>query len=262
MMRGLLEAFKVQRRVWMALFMREMQTRWGRRNLGFAWLFAEPLVFAFPVLWIWSMIRAPYEHGVPMTTFIWSGYMPLLIFRHVSGRALFLIKSNAALLYHSRITPFDIFVGSCGLEAIGNLASVAFSYVVLYVMGLMLWPYDIPLFVLGFVYMAWWALDVALIVTALSERFEIVGHIWMVISYVYIIVSGFMFMAYWLPDGVRGYALTYDVPLMCYETIRAGFYGNYVPTYSDVPYLTSILSILSLIGLWLMHHVRQHVQVS
>jgi ABC-type polysaccharide/polyol phosphate export permease len=52
------------------------------------------------------------------------------------------------------------------------------------------------------------------------------------------------------------------VPLMCYETIRAGFYGNYVPTYSDVPYLTSILSILSLIGLWLMHHVRQHVQVS
>jgi len=39
--------------------MREIQIRWGRRNLGFAWLFAEPLVFAFPVLLMWSMMRSP-----------------------------------------------------------------------------------------------------------------------------------------------------------------------------------------------------------
>jgi hypothetical protein len=36
------EAWGVQKRVWGAIFMREIQVRWGRRNLGFAWLFAEP----------------------------------------------------------------------------------------------------------------------------------------------------------------------------------------------------------------------------
>ena len=39
-------SFAVQKRVIGALFMREFMTRWGRRNFGFAWLFAEPLVFA------------------------------------------------------------------------------------------------------------------------------------------------------------------------------------------------------------------------
>jgi ABC-type polysaccharide/polyol phosphate export permease len=42
-------AIAVQNRVWGALFLREIQTRYGRRNIGFAWLFLEPLIFAFPV---------------------------------------------------------------------------------------------------------------------------------------------------------------------------------------------------------------------
>ena len=36
-----------QGRIVWALLMREIQLRWGRRNLGFAWLFCEPLIFAF-----------------------------------------------------------------------------------------------------------------------------------------------------------------------------------------------------------------------
>ncbi len=90
--------FTTQVRVWGALFMREIQTRWGRRNLGFAWLFAEPLVFAFPVLAIWSLIRSSSEHGVPMMQFLWSGYLPILIFRHVTARAVYVIRNNSGLL--------------------------------------------------------------------------------------------------------------------------------------------------------------------
>ena len=59
-------ALAVQQRIIGALFMREFMTRWGRRNLGFAWLFAEPLVFAFPVLLMWSIMRSPFEHGLPV----------------------------------------------------------------------------------------------------------------------------------------------------------------------------------------------------
>ncbi len=51
------KACAVQRRVIGALLMREIQLRWGRRNLGFAWLFCEPLVFALPVLAMWSLLR-------------------------------------------------------------------------------------------------------------------------------------------------------------------------------------------------------------
>src|SRR5579862_3584006 len=70
-----------QRHVLGALFMREIQVRWGRRNLGFLWLFAEPLVFALPVLAMWSAIRGhTAPGGMPMISFLWSGYLPLLVF--------------------------------------------------------------------------------------------------------------------------------------------------------------------------------------
>jgi capsular polysaccharide transport system permease protein len=252
-------ALAVQKRVVGALFMREFMTRWGRRNLGFAWLFAEPLVFAFPVITMWSMIRSPFEHSLPMIAFVWSGYLPLLIFRHVTGHALYTVKSNAAMLYHRQVTPFDIFIGCQGLELLGNISACAVSFLIFCMMGVIDLPRNYALLLIGFFYMSWWAMAVALLVAALSERSEIVEHIWLPISYIYMAVCGFMFMAKWLPVPLRRIALAIDPPLHAYEMIRGGLFGNRVETFYDIPYLTWILAIVTLIGLWLMRDVRKHL---
>jgi capsular polysaccharide transport system permease protein len=241
--------------------MREVQTRWGRRNLGFAWLFFEPLIFAVPVLTLWHVIRPSSENGLPMFPFLWTGYMGLLVFRHVTGMAMHVVRSNSALLYHSAITPLDIFIGRCGLEAIGNAASTAFSFIVFCAAGILDLPYDFPLMLLGFFLMAWWALAIALIVAAVSERSEMVEHIWPPISYVYIMISGFPYMSYWLPPGLRDMALTVNPALLAYEIIRGGLYGNMIPTYQYPLYLSYILLVLTAIGLWLMRNVREHIEV-
>jgi len=252
-------ALVVQKRVIGALFMREFMTRWGRRNLGFAWLFAEPLVFAFPVIGMWSMIRAPFEHGVPMIAFVWSGYLPLLIFRHVTGHALYTIKFNAAMLYHRQVTPLDIFIGRQGLEIVGNISACAVSFLLFYMMGVIDWPSDYALFLAGFFYMSWWSIAVALNVAALSERFEMVEHIWMPTSYMYMAVCGFFFMAVWLPAPLRQVALAIDPPLHAYEMIRGGLWGNRIQVFYDIPYLSYLLAIVTLLGLWLMRDVRKHL---
>ena len=46
----LLRGLAIQKGVLGALFMREIEVRWGRRNVGFAWVVLEPLIFALPVL--------------------------------------------------------------------------------------------------------------------------------------------------------------------------------------------------------------------
>jgi len=252
-------ALMVQKRVIGALFMREFMTRWGRRNLGFAWLFAEPLVFAFPVIFMWSRIRSPFEHGLPLIPFIWSGYLPLLIFRHVAGLALYTVKTNAAMLYHRQVTPLDIFIGREGLEAIGNLSACAVSFLIFYMMGVIDWPQNYGLFLTGLVYMTWWSLGIALIVAALSERSEIVQHIWMPVSYIYMPLCGFMFLAEWLPVRIREIALTVDPPLHIYEMIRSGLFGDRMQAFYDISYVSWILAIITITGLWLMWNVRKHL---
>ena len=218
-------------------------------------------MFAFPVLVMWSLMRAPIEHGLPLMAFLWSGYMPLLLFRHTTSLALFVVSTNSALLYHQRVTPFDIFIARCGLEALGNIAAIAFSFLVLYVIGVLDWPQNMPLFVTGYLYMAWWSLAVAMIVAACSERWPLFEHAWQPISYIYMPLSGFFFLAMWLPLPLRNLALAVMPSLPAYEMIRGGLLGHRIQAFYDVGYLTFLLAVLTLFGLWLMRDVRRHMEI-
>jgi capsular polysaccharide transport system permease protein len=260
-LRELLRGWRVQKRVWGALFMREIQIRWGRRNLGFAWLFAEPLVFAFPVIFMWSRIRAPVEHGFPMIGLVWSGYLPLLIFRHVTSNAIYVIRNNAAMLYHQSVTPLDLVVGRCGLEVMGNLAAVVFSYFIFYFLGLIDWPADASLIIAGNLYMAWWSFAIALLVAAGCERTDMVEHIWPPIGYIYLPISGFLYLAVWLPTPIRNVALTVMPSVHAYEMIRSGLWGPRFPAFYNVQYVTFLLAVLTVLGLWLVRDTRRFLEI-
>jgi capsular polysaccharide transport system permease protein len=206
-------------------------------------------------------MRSPYEHGISMVAFTWSGYLPLLMFRHVSGRSLLVIRQNAAMLYHRSITPLDLVIARCGLELLGAISAAVVSFTVFYMFGWLPWPKDMGMLLLGFFYMAWWSFAVGLIVAGGSERSEMVEHIWMTISYVYIPISGFMYLAQWLPASVRGLALAVLPSLHSYEMIRSGVFGNNIQTFYNVAYVSFYLAVLTVIGLWLIHSVRRHLEI-
>ena len=172
------------------------------------------------------------------------------------------MRQSAALLYHRRVTPLDLFIGRPGLEAVGNFASIAVSGILMVAVGVMTGPDDYALMLLGFLYTAWWSLCVALILAVLSERFEMVIHIWLPMSYLYIFYSGFFILADWLPVRLRNLAMWADPPMHCYEMVRAGMFGTRLmhPHY-DIPYLSFLLGVLTVIGLWLVRDVRRHIEL-
>ena len=253
--------WRVQRRVLGAIIMREFQTRWGRRGIGFAWVFMEPLIFAFPVLTMWSLLRPSGEHGLPLIAFMWSGYLPLLLFRHVTGLAMHSIRNNTALLYHRGVTPFDLVVGRCGLEVIGNVGAIFVSYMVFYVLGYIEWPHNFPLMLLGVFFMVWWSVAVTLIIAPLSERSTLVEHVWPPFSYIYMPISGCFYLAQWLPYSVRQLALTVMPSLHCHEMIRGGLFGDRIQVFYDIGYLSGVLAVMTLLGLWLLLTVRRHLEI-
>jgi capsular polysaccharide transport system permease protein len=252
------EDFATQWRVVGALLIREVYTRFGREGLGFGWIIGEPLVFAIPVLLVWSAVRDPYEHGVPLLPILWTGYLPLLLFRHIGSRMLLFVRVNAGLLYHRQVTIFDIYIARCILEIASNLTAVAASFALFYTVGWLDLPRDLPMFYLGYFYTIWWAAAAGLILGGLSERSEWVEKIWTPFSYLYIFFSGFMFMAAWLPPGIRGWALCLP-PVQAYEMIRAGMLGGAVTTYGDPSYETLALAVLTFFGLLIMRESRKYV---
>jgi capsular polysaccharide transport system permease protein len=254
--RGLL----IQWRVVGALVVREIYTRFGRESLGFVWIVAEPLVFALPVLFMWRAIRGSHEHGIALMPFLWSGYLPILLFRHLGGRILFFARANVPLLYHQRVKIFDVFLARAVLEIFSNLTALIVSFVVFYAVGSVDVPRDLPMFYLGYFYMIWWSVAAAMIIGALCERTDWVQQIWQPYSYMYLMFSGFFYLADWLPPALRTVAL-YQPYTQAYEMIRAGVFGATITTYGDPAYTTLVLASLTLFGLWQMREVRKYVVI-
>jgi len=146
------------------------------------------------------------------------------------------------------------------LEIFSNLTALVVSFAVFYAIGAIDVPRDLPMFYLGYFYMIWWSVAAAMIIGALCERTDWVSQVWIPYSYLFMMFSGFFYLADWLPPGLRNVAL-YQPYTQAYEMIRAGVFGRTIMTYGDPGYTTFALAILTLFGLWLMREGRKYVVI-
>ena len=146
-----------------------------------------------------------YEHGLLVVPFVWSGYLPILLFRHIGGHMLRAVRLNMSLFYHRNVTPFDAVVARMAVEIFGNWGAAVFSFFLIYAIGEMAWPRNMPLLFVGYFYMTWWCVSTGLVIAAFSERTVVFEKIWLPVSYMYLPVSGFFYMAAWVPAKIRRY---------------------------------------------------------
>ena len=100
----------IQLRVIGALLMREVLTRYGRHNIGFLWLFVEPMLFTLGVTTLWSFLKtASALHSLPIIPFAITGYSSVLMWRNASARCAKAIQPNVQLLYHLPVKILDLF---------------------------------------------------------------------------------------------------------------------------------------------------------
>src|ERR1700712_3270462 len=97
----------VQRRVLVALMIRQLMTKYGRHNIGFLWIVLEPMILCSGVLVVRSFISGAEENGLPLVSILVTGYLPLTLWRHLSGAGVFMLRKNGAMLYHHDITLID-----------------------------------------------------------------------------------------------------------------------------------------------------------
>lgn len=161
--------FALQIRVITALLMREIHTRYGRENIGHLWVIGEPLLFCVGVAVMWTAIRPAHEHGLPVTAFVITGYVPLTMWRHCVSRSVKAFEANGSLLFHRQVTPLDIIVSRCVLEIIGALIAGIVVSALAILVGYMELPADMGLMYLGLFYQAVFCLACALILAPASE---------------------------------------------------------------------------------------------
>jgi capsular polysaccharide transport system permease protein len=249
------ESFRIQRRVLGALFMREILTRYGRHNIGFLWLFAEPMIFTLGVTILWNIIGAHKGEGITITAFVLTGYSTVLLWRNMPSRCANALQPNYSLLFHRQVKPIDILLTRIALEGIGATASFVILAVVFHALGLVPLPHDHLKLWSAWLLLAWFAAGISLIIGALSERSEVVDKLWHPAMYLLIPLSGSFFIVETLPPHVRE-AVLVNPSVHCAEMFRAGFFGPGHVWHYDILYVVSVNMVLTLLGLCMIRGLR------
>lgn len=234
LLRAALGRAKIQGRVVRALLVREMMTRYGRRNIGFLWLIAEPLILTGGIILVWSLGHRA-THGVPIVAFALTGYSLLTLWRQIVQRALGCFRANGPLFFHQNVRFLDTILARALLEMFGALAAFLVAYLFLGLAGFVRPVEDHLLLAGAWGLMSLFAFGIGLLVAAASEIWEATERFVPALMYLTLPFSGVFTMMAWLPEGARDVLLV--SPLVHgTEMFRAGFMGDaftfhYAPWY-------------------------------
>lgn len=254
------EGWDTQVRVVKALMLRELTTRFGRENIGFLWMMAEPMLFAVLVGIMWTYLKGPDEHGVGIVAFVASGYIPLTYLRHSFTRCISIFVVNGSLLYHRQVKVTDFILVRVLIEFIGATMAWLFIAFALGILGYIPVPAYPGMMVAGWLLYGLVIMSISFVIAPLSEMSEVIEKIMPVSTYIAIPVSGVFTMASWAPPGAREYLLMSPM-VNAMEMIRYGLFGEYVEPYYNVwnPILVSV--VFMTIGLVLCRRVRRSLVV-
>lgn len=244
----LLRSWSIQRRVIWALVLREIMTRYGRHNIGFLWLFVEPMMFTVGVTAIWTATKSVHGSDLPIVAFAVTGYSSVLLWRNMPGRCIGALGPNLPLLYHRNVRPIDIYASRLLLEVAGATMSFVFLVLFFAFCGWLEMPEDVLQIVGGWLMLAWFGFGLALFFGALSEESETVEKIWHPLSYLLFPLSGAAFMVDALPEAAQDFVLW--LPMVHgVEYLREGYFGSNMTAHYDLAYMAMVNLGLTVLGL-------------
>jgi len=248
-----------QTRIFGALIMREMATRYGRRGGGFLWVIGEPLIFCFGVITMWILIGRGHD-GIAVAPFVMSGYMCLIMLRHAISFSTSAISANMGLLYHSQISPLHFYLSRMVLELAGSSSAFIIVYVVLLIFRQVDLPHNLMSIYGGWILMWVMAMGTGFILAGFAMRSEVFERFVPLVSYGMIPLSGVFFMIDWLPEAAREIYLWVPFP-NAVEMVRNGVFGEQVTTHFRTAYAIFSAFGLLLFGLLLLRDAGSYVDV-
>ena len=254
-------SFKIQLRVIYALLMREIITRYGRHNIGFAWLFVEPMVFTLGISVLWYATKSVHGDNISIVPFAITGYSTILCWRNAANRTGNAVDANTGLLYHRNVKVIDVYLARILLEVLG--ATISFLILSLFYISidLMALPADFMLMVKAWILLIWFTIGLSFVIGALFEMSEVVDRLWHALTYLLFPLSGAAFLVSWLPDNFKEIIL-YLPMVHATEMLRHGYYGDAIRTYENGNYLIWVNMTLSFIGLMLVRYTNDNIEAS
>lgn len=255
------ETLRIQGQVLAALILREMQTRFGRTNIGYLWALVEPLT-VLAVFWgMFFVIDRQAPSGMDVVPFLATGIVTFLTFRSTSDRLSNAIDANRGLLLYPQVTPFDLMMGRAVLEGATFLVLFALIIGGAWMMGLSPLPAH-PLALLGMlIVIQMLACGMGMILGTLTALYPVVDHLMKPVWRAAMFVSGVFFTMDELPPALLDF-IRYNPIAHAIDLLRGTFFVGYSPKIASPAYVGGWLVATLFLGLLLERMTRHRTRVS
>ncbi|WP_333825791.1 ABC transporter permease [Pinisolibacter sp.] len=218
--------FALQSRIVGALILREMRTRFGERQFGYAWALLEPLVQIGILSGMFFLTGARPPLGGSYETFFLTGFITFAFFRGPATQAAQSITANRALLSFPPVRNIDTVWARIILEVVTNIAALGFVVLIFVFLEIQVAPNDPLRVTYGLLSM-----------TVLGAGFGIFNAIiatffksWMMLWGWFMRVQYFTTGIFFIPEKLPPFALEYmkwNPSMQGVIIVREGFYNGY-----------------------------------
>lgn len=257
---SLFSGWRIQARNIHALMIRDLMARYGRDNIGFIWFVVEPILLSVGITCVWLLVGLGQSEGVKVVELVLTAYLPLTLWRHLTGPIMQIFRGSGSLLHHRRISLFDLVLARLLLEFLGATVALLLFLGALVMIGAVEEVQSMDYFVLGWFMMAWIGMAVGMLIAVASELSESAARFIGPLQYINLPLSGCFIMVDWLPPAAQK-AIMYHPMVHCYEVFRRGYFGGLVPTHYDIPYYVACTFVLTFFAFVAVAWVRPRVQV-
>ncbi|MDR6874802.1 capsular polysaccharide transport system permease protein [Bosea sp. BE125] len=252
------EGLAIKARVYDALIVRHILMRYGRDNLGFLWTVVEPMLLCVGVMGIWSITKGGHEHGLQVTALVYTGYMPLTLWRHMTNSMVHWLRFSKFFIQFRGISLLDALLSRLYIEFISVTSAAIIVYFSLNTVGLLPDIQDFGTVLEGWLIMGALGFGGGFLIAAASEATEITEKIMPPLQYFMLPFSGCFFMLSWLPSSAREY-LSYVSFVHSFETFRSGFFGSSVETYGNPSYAFAVALATAGCGFIIFERIRDNI---
>ncbi|MBB3475458.1 ABC transporter permease [Sphingomonas sp. BK345] len=257
---GFWRGLKVQGNVIGALLMRELHTRYGRENVGYLWIFLEPMTLAGAVALLHVGSGSSHTTSIHPVPFAILGYTIFIMFRGMVTRADGALESNMPLLYHRRVTIFDMMFARALLEGAGTIVTYIVLIAFVIAIGMATLPARPLELLTGVGLMFWFSFAVSLLICAWTHDNRLVARFVHPVTYILMPLSGAFYQLSWIPEPYRSWLRWFPMPTI-FELLRYGQFQSAKDTYVDVGYVAGWCLLLTYAGLVSIRATRRHIHL-
>lgn len=242
-------AFSIFKSVIIALFLREVQTRFGTKRLGYVWAIVDP----FTQIIVFSLIKtAVYDNSMPgidYPVFLASGFLAYNFFKAVMLGSMSAFQANKALFNYKQVKPFDTIIARFILEfLIVSVAILIFIGVGLY-FELDVAVKDFNMVLFTFLWLGIFAFGIGVLFSVLAAFYETFTKIIGFITLPLFFLSGLLYTVDSLPQFARD-IIIYNPVIHFIEMIHGNYFMPLDTQYVDYQYMIFWTLIPLFIGLY------------